>query len=50
MDYLQKNLRVKIKGGKTYNFTDPDGNAEKLFAFHATVEKARQRLISGKHP
>lgn len=48
VDYLQKNLRVKIKGGKTYNFADPDGNAERLFAFHSAVEKTRQRIISGR--
>lgn len=48
VDFAQKNLRVKIKGGKTYNFTDPDGNAERLYAFHNTVEKARQRILSGK--
>jgi hypothetical protein len=50
VDYLQKNLRVKIKGGKTYNFTDPDGNADKLLAFHSAVDKVRQRLVSGKRP
>jgi hypothetical protein len=48
VDYLQKNLRVKIKGGKTYNFTDPDGNAEKLVAFHSAVEKVRLKLVGGK--
>jgi hypothetical protein len=48
VNYVQKNLKVKIKGGKTYNFTDPDGNADKLYAFHSAVEKVRQRMISGK--
>jgi hypothetical protein len=48
VDFAQKNLRVKIKGGKTYNFTDPDGNAERLYAFHNVVEKARQRILAGK--
>ena len=46
VDYLQKNLRVKIKGGKTYNFTDPEGNADTLFVFHRDVQKARERLAS----
>jgi len=48
VDVVQMNLRVKIRGGKTYNFTNPDGNTEKLYAFHHDVEKARQRLMSGK--
>lgn len=47
VDYLNKNLRVKIRRGKTFNFTDPDGNADRLFAFHRDVDKARQRLLAG---
>jgi hypothetical protein len=46
VDYLNKNLRVKVRRGKTYNFTDPDGNADRLFVFQRDVEKVRQRLIS----
>jgi hypothetical protein len=44
VDYLNKNLRVRLAGGKTYNFTDPAGNADALFVFHRDVEKARTRL------
>jgi hypothetical protein len=44
VDYLQKNLRVKLAGGKTYNFTEPSGNADALFVFHRDVEKARAKL------
>jgi hypothetical protein len=47
VDYLKKNLKLKIKKGKTYNFTDPDGNADRLFVFHRDVDKVRQRLIAG---
>lgn len=47
VDYLTKNLKLKVKKGKTYNFTDPDGNADRLFVFHRDVEKARQRLLAG---
>lgn len=47
-DYLAKNLRVKIKNGKTYNFADADEKIERLYAFHQQVEKARQRILSGK--
>lgn len=48
MDYLEKKLTVKVKGGKTYTFTDPDGDVNRLFLFHKDVDKARQRLISGR--
>jgi len=47
VDYLAKNLRLKTKQGKTYNFGDPEGNADRLFVFHRDVEKARKRIISG---
>lgn len=43
VDYLKKNLTVRVKN-KTYNFTDPEGNADRLFVFHRDVEKARTRL------
>jgi hypothetical protein len=46
VDYLKKNLRVRLAGGKTYNFTDPAGNADALFVFHRDVEKARTRLAT----
>ena len=44
VDYLKKNLRVKIRGGKIYNFTDPDGNADRLFVFQRDVDKVRKRI------
>lgn len=47
VDYQDKNLRLKVRKGKQYNFTDPDGNADRLFVFHRDVEKARQRLAGG---
>ncbi|PYR68019.1 MAG: hypothetical protein DMF88_10840 [Acidobacteria bacterium] len=50
VNYLEKNLRVKIKGGKQYNFTDPMGNADNLFVFQRDVDKARQRLLKGDQP
>ena len=49
VDYLKKNLRIKPKNGKTYNFTDPDDNADRLFVFHRDVDKARQKL-AGRLP
>ena len=42
-DYVEKNLRVKIPSGKTCTFTDPEGNADRLYAFHQAVEKTRQK-------
>ena len=48
VDYLEKNLRVKIRNGKTLNFTDPDGKADRLYAFHKDVDKVRERLLKGK--
>ncbi|MCG6920296.1 MAG: PEGA domain-containing protein [Acidobacteria bacterium] len=42
VDYLKKNLRVQIRGGRKYNFTadDPDD----LLTFQQKVEAARDRL------
>ena len=50
VDYLEKNLRVTPRSGKRYDFTDPDGNADRLFVFHRDVEKARERLRRGDSP
>ena len=44
VDYQDKNLRIKLRKGKQFDFTDPDGNADRLFVFHRDVEKARARL------
>ena len=50
VDYLAKNLRVKLPKGRQFNFTDPDGNADRLFVFHRDVERARERLRKGDAP
>jgi hypothetical protein len=42
VDYLKKNLRVKVKGGKTYNFTAESADA--LLVFQKAVEAARKKL------
>jgi hypothetical protein len=44
VDYLAKTLHVKLAKGKKYDFTDPEGNADRLFVFHRDVDKARQQL------
>jgi hypothetical protein len=50
VDYLEKTLKLKPLKGKRYDFTDPDGNADRLFVFHRDVEKARDRLKKGDPP
>jgi hypothetical protein len=50
VDYLEKNLRVKQRGGRTWNFTDKNGNADPLFVFHRDVEAARKKLSAGYAP
>ena len=47
VDYLDKNLRVQARKGKRYDFTDPEGNADRLFVFHRDVQRARERLLKG---
>ena len=46
IDYLKKELKVKQRGGKTWNFTDKSENADKLFVFHRDVSKAREKLAA----
>ena len=50
VDYMDKNLRVKERGGKTWNFTNKDANADPLFVFHRDVEAARKKLAAGYQP
>ena len=38
---------MKQKGGKTWNFTDKNDNADLLFVFHRDVEAARKKLADG---
>lgn len=47
VDYLEKNLRVRLAKGRQFNFTDPQGNADRLYVFHRDVERARERLRNG---
>jgi hypothetical protein len=50
VDYLNKNLRIQPRKGKRYDFTDPEGNADRLFVFHRDVERVRERLKKGDTP
>ncbi len=48
VNYLEKNLKLKQRGGKTWNFTDKAAvNADKLFVFHREVAAAREKLAKG---
>jgi hypothetical protein len=49
VNYLDKNLTMKVRNGKTYNFTDSDGSADRLFVFHRDVDKVRARLLKGSN-
>jgi hypothetical protein len=44
IDYPKKNLRVKVRKGKTYNFTTKAPKADDLAAFQQKVEAVRSRL------
>jgi hypothetical protein len=50
IDYLEKNLRVRLRGGRTFNFTEKSGNADALFVFQRDVERARERMAKGDAP
>ncbi len=49
VDYLKKNLRIKKRGGKQYNFTTKADSADPLFVFHRNVDKVRQQ-VAGSAP
>ncbi len=48
VDYLKKNLVIKKRGGKQYNFTTKAENADPLFVFHRNVDKVRQQVAGVK--
>jgi hypothetical protein len=51
VNYLEKNLRVKQRGGRTWNFTGREGaDADALFVFHREVQAAREKLANGFTP
>ena len=45
-DYLKKQLTVKLRGGRTYNFTEPGGKADALVSFQQSVARAQSRLAA----
>ncbi len=44
VDFIDKNLQIKVRGGRKYNFTEKSENADVLFVFHKNVEAAMKRL------
>lgn len=42
VDYTEKRLRLKQRGGRTWNFTTRAANADPLFVFHRDVEAAHR--------
>jgi len=42
VDYAAKRLRLKQRGGRTWNFTTTAENADPLFVFHRDVDAARR--------
>jgi len=43
IDYTEKRLRLKQRGGRTWNFTTKAPTADPLFVFHRDVEAARPK-------
>jgi hypothetical protein len=43
IDYIEKNLNVKVRNGKNYNFTEKSGSADALFVFHKNVQAFREK-------
>lgn len=43
VEYQDKRLRLKQRGGRTWNFTTRAGSADPLFVFHRDVEAFRNR-------
>ena len=44
LDYQSKTLRIKQRGGRTWNFTTLASNADPLLVFQREVDHARSRL------
>jgi hypothetical protein len=50
VNYQERNLRIKVRKGRDYNFADPEKDADRLFVFHRDVERARGLLAKGYQP
>ena len=44
VDYIKKNMNLKVRKGKNYNFTEQSGDADALFVFHKNVQTFLERM------
>jgi hypothetical protein len=44
VDYMDKNLNIKVHGGRNYNFEEINGDADALFVFHKNVSEYMGRM------
>jgi PEGA domain len=44
VDYIEKNLKLKVRKGRNYNFAEESGNADALFVFHKNVQGFREKM------
>ena len=44
LDYIEKNMNLKVRKGKNYNFTEQSGDADALFVFHKKVQAFLERM------
>ena len=44
VDYIKKNMNIKVRKGKNYNFTEQSGDADALFVFHRNVQTFLERM------
>ena len=44
VDYIKKNMNLKVRKGKNYNFTEQSGDADALFLFHKNVQSFLDKL------
>ncbi len=42
LDYVRNNLRLKVRGGRTYNFESPTEDLDSLFVFHRDVTALKE--------
>ena len=44
VDYIKKNMNLKVRKGKNYNFAEQSGDADTLFVFHKNVQAFLERM------
>ena len=44
VDYIKKNMNLKVNKGRNYNFTELSGDADALFLFHKNVQSFLEKL------